>query len=409
MTAHESTPPILEIEGLRIALPEGSDRPMAIDGMDLTVRSGEIVCLVGESGSGKSLAAGAVMRLLPEPHVRVTEGTVRFEGQDLAKLSQRQMRDLRGSRMAMIFQEPMTALNPQKRVGWQIDEVLRIHTSLSRRDRRARVLEILEQVRIPDPASAVNAYPHQISGGQRQRVMIAMALILQPKLIIADEPTTALDVTTQLQVLKLIRELQAKFGTGVLFITHDFGVVAEIADRVAVLRQGELVEQGTVSEVLNRPKHPYTQALIAAVPGLLPPAPKSFDAAPAIMRVEGLRKTFKSRGGIFAPKRNAVSAVDDVSFDLRQGETLGVVGESGSGKTTVSRCVTRLLDADGGSVMLGDTDMVKATRGELRAKRRDIQMVFQDPMASLNPRKRVVDLIAQGPIVHGENPQTARA
>ncbi|TWG92473.1 peptide/nickel transport system ATP-binding protein [Mesorhizobium sp. J18] len=409
MTAHETTSPILEIESLRIALPEGSDRPLAIDGLNLTVRSGEIVCLVGESGSGKSLAAGAIMRLLPEPRVRVVAGTVRFEGQDLSTLSAKQMRSLRGSRMAMIFQEPMTALNPQKRVGWQIEEVLRIHTSLSRKERRARVLEILEQVRIPDPASAVNAYPHQISGGQRQRVMIAMALVLQPKLIIADEPTTALDVTTQLQVLKLIRELQAKFGTGVLFITHDFGVVAEIADRVAVLRQGELVEQGTVSEVLNRPRHPYTQALIAAVPGLNPPAPKSFDTAPVVMRVEGLHKTFKTRGGILAPRRNAVAAVDDVSFELRQGETLGVVGESGSGKTTVSRCVTRLLDADGGSVMLGDTDMLKATRGELRARRRDIQMVFQDPMASLNPRKRVVDLIAQGPIVHGENPEAARS
>ncbi len=343
MSKQQTTGPVLEIEGLQIALPEGADRPLAIDDMNLSVNAGEIVCLVGESGSGKSLAASAVMRLLPEPHVRVTAGTVRFEGQDLFQLSEKQMRALRGSRMSMIFQEPMTALNPQKRVGWQIDEVLRLHTDLSRKERHARVLDILEQVRIPDPASAVNAYPHQISGGQRQRVMIAMALVLQPKLIIADEPTTALDVTTQLQVLRLIRELQAKFDTGVLFITHDFGVVAEIADRVAVLRQGELVEQGPASEVLNRPRHPYTQALIAAVPDLRPPKPKDFSGAPSVLRVANLKKTFKPKRSLFGRRRNAVVAADDVSFDLRKGETLGIVGESGSGKTTVARCVTRLL------------------------------------------------------------------
>jgi len=409
MSAPNKPDPILEIENLQIALPDGSDRPLAVDGMTLAVRPGEIVCLVGESGSGKTLAASAVMRLLPEPHVRVVGGSIRFEGQDIYALSPGEMRGLRGSRMAMIFQEPMTALNPQKRIGWQIEEVLRIHTSLSRKERRARVLQILEQVRIPDPASTINAYPHQISGGQRQRVMIAMALILQPKLIIADEPTTALDVTTQLQILKLIRELQSQFGTGVLFITHDFGVVAEIADRVAVLRHGELVEQGAASDVLNRPKHPYTQALIAAVPDLRPPKPKKLEGAPVVLRVDGLRKVFKPKRSLFGAKRNDVVAVDDVSFVLRKGETLGIVGESGSGKTTVSRCITRLIESDGGSVTLGDTDVLSAGRSELRALRRHVQMVFQDPMASLNPRKRVVDIIAQGPIVHGEDPEKARA
>ncbi|MDZ5697424.1 ABC transporter ATP-binding protein [Chelativorans sp. M5D2P16] len=407
MTAETATDPILQIDGLRVALPEGADRPFALDGLDLTVKAGEIVCLVGESGSGKSMAAGAVMRLLPEPRVHIAGGRIRFEGEDLSQLSPAGMRSLRGRRMAMIFQEPMTALNPQKTVGWQIEEVLRIHTALSAKERRARVHEMLEQVHIPDPDSAINAYPHQISGGQRQRVMIAMALVLEPKLIIADEPTTALDVTTQLQVLKLIRELQARLGTGVLFITHDFGVVAEIADRVAVLKEGELVEQGPAREVLNHPRHPYTQALIAAVPALRPPPSRSFDDAPAILRVDRLKKTFEAKGGLFGRKRNAVAAVDDVSFTLKKGETLGVVGESGSGKTTVSRCVTRLLNADGGAIMLGDTDLVAAGRGTLRALRRDIQMVFQDPMASLNPRKRVVDIIAQGPITHGENPRKA--
>ncbi|MDX6750372.1 ABC transporter ATP-binding protein [Geminicoccaceae bacterium 1502E] len=401
--------PVLEIEGLRIALPKGADRPFALDGLDLTVRAGEIVCLVGESGSGKSMAAGAITRLLPEPHVRVTGGTVRFEGQDIASLTERQMRALRGDRMAMIFQEPMTALNPQKTVGWQIDEVLRLHTSMSRAERRARCLEILEQVKIPEPASAMNAYPHQISGGQRQRVMIAMALVLQPRLIIADEPTTALDVTTQLQILKLIRELQETLGTGVLFITHDFGVVAEIADRVAVLRQGELVEQGPAAEVLNRPQHPYTRALIAAVPALRPPEPKPLADAPVVLEAKGLVKTFAAKGGLFGARRKAVAAVKNLSFELRRGETLGVVGESGSGKTTVSRCVTRLLESDAGSIRLGETDILAASRRELRALRSEIQMVFQDPMASLNPRKRVVDLIAQGPIVHGTPPAEARA
>ncbi|WP_299362756.1 ABC transporter ATP-binding protein [uncultured Paracoccus sp.] len=403
-----SEAPILEIEDLRVALPEGSDRPLALDGLSLTVNRGEILCLVGESGSGKSLAAGAVMRLLPEPSVRMTDGRIRLEGQDLATLSEREIRQLRGNRMAMIFQEPMTALNPQKTVGWQIDEVLRLHTSLGRKARAARTLEMLEQVHIPDPRSAMNAYPHQVSGGQRQRVMIAMALAMDPRLIIADEPTTALDVTTQLQILRLIRELQESHGSGVLFITHDFGVVAEIADRVAVLRRGELVEQGTADEILNRPQHPYTRALIAAVPDLTPPAPRSFDGAPTVLKAEGMRKTFRARGGIFGGRRKAVVAVDQVSFDLRRGETLGIVGESGSGKTTVARCITRLLDADGGRVTLDGRDILSASGGDLRAMRADIQMVFQDPMASLNPRKRVVDLIAQGPIVHGTPPRAAR-
>jgi peptide/nickel transport system ATP-binding protein len=408
MTSGQLIEPVLRIENLRVALPEGADRPYALEGLNLTVNPGEIVCLVGESGSGKSIAASAIMRLLPEPHVRIVGGSIYLDGRDLSKMSGAELRDLRGARMAMIFQEPMTALNPQKRIGWQIEEVLKLHTDLSAQARRARVIDILNQVSIPNPAATVNAYPHQISGGQRQRVMIAMALILKPKFIIADEPTTALDVTTQLQVLKLIRELQLKLGTGVLFITHDFGVVAEIADRVAVLRHGVLVETGTAKEILNHPQHPYTQALIAAVPALQPPPRTNFDDAPTVLKVQGLKKVFKAKGGLFSKRRNAVTAVDDVSFELRKGETLGIVGESGSGKTTVSRCVTRLAVSDGGAVMLGDVDMLAANRRELRALRRHIQLVFQDPMASLNPRKRVVDIIAQGPIVNGENPGVAR-
>ena len=404
-----SVSPVLQIENLQISLPAGADRPHALEGLSLTVNPGEVVCLVGESGSGKSLAAGAIMRLLPEPLVRKTGGTVIFEGRDLDELSEREMRALRGERMSMIFQEPMTALNPQKSVGWQIDEVLRLHTGLSGKERRARVIEMLGQVKIPDPASACNAYPHQVSGGQRQRVMIAMALILQPKLVIADEPTTALDVTTQLEILKLIRELQEREGTGILFITHDFGVVAEIADRVAVLREGLLVEEGPAREVLNAPRHPYTRALIAAVPSLRPPRPRDFSGAPVVLKAENIVKTYKARGSFFSGKRAGVRAVDDVSFDLRRSETLGIVGESGSGKTTVSRCVTRLLECDSGRASLDGRDILHLSAKALRAMRSEIQMVFQDPMASLNPRKRVVDLIAQGPIVHGADPAEARA
>ena len=394
--------PVLEIKNLQIALPKGADRPFALQDLTLTVNPGEIVCLVGESGSGKSLSAGAVMRLLPEPHVRVTNGTIMLGGTDLHSLSETQMKKLRGDRIGMIFQEPMTALNPQKTVGWQIDEVLRLHTKLGRKERRSTVLAMLREVQIPDPESAYNAYPHQISGGQRQRVMIAMALILKPRLIIADEPTTALDVTTQARILKLIRDLQKEHDTGILFITHDFGVVAEIADRVAVLRLGELVEEGPAEEVLNRPQHPYTQALIAAVPALSPPESKpSSENQPVILKADGLEKVFKARGGLLSGRRSAVSAVKNLSFELHRGETLGVVGESGSGKTTVSRIVTRLLEADGGRVDVNGKDFLGASPRELRAMRKNIQMVFQDPMASLNPRRRVVDLIAQGPIVHG--------
>ncbi|EPX78588.1 ABC transporter ATP-binding protein [Litoreibacter arenae] len=399
----------LKIENLKIALPEGSDRPFALEGLDLEVRRGEVVCLVGESGSGKSLTAGAIMRLLPEPHVHVAGGAISVQGEDILAKSETEMKAMRGERVSMIFQEPMTALNPQKTVGWQIDEVLRLHTKLTRTERRARVIEMLERVHIPDPPSAYNAYPHQVSGGQRQRVMIAMALCLSPGLIIADEPTTALDVTTQLQILKLIRDLQEQEGAGVLFITHDFGVVAEIADHVVVLSQGKMVETGTAQQVLNAPQHPYTQALIASVPSLTPSPPKSFDNAPVVLKGTGLNKTFAAQGGFLSGRRKSVTAVDDLTFELRKGETLGVVGESGSGKTTVSRIVTRLLEADSGAVELDGTDLLACNPRQLREMRKHIQMVFQDPMASLNPRKRVVDLIAQGPIVHGVSREKAHA
>ncbi|MCQ4161807.1 ABC transporter ATP-binding protein [Roseomonas sp. GC11] len=392
---------LLSIEGLTVALPKGADRPHAIENLSLRLAEREILCVVGESGSGKSLTAGAVMGLLPEG-VRATQGAILFEGRDLLGLPPAEMRRLRGARIGMVFQEPMTALNPLRSIGSQIGEMFAIHTSLSRREIAARALALLEQVRIPDPAAALRAYPHELSGGQRQRAMIAMALALEPKLLICDEPTTALDVTTQAQILTLIRELQQRSGTAVLFITHDFGVVADIADRVAVMHRGVMVEHGPAAEVLNHPRHAYTRALVAAVPPLAPPAAplEAPVAAAPVLEVVHLSKTYR-KGALLKRHRRVTHAVKDVSFSLPRGSTLGVVGESGSGKSTLARCIVRLLDPEQGEIRLEGQDRAALSRAELRREARRVQMVFQDPFASLNPRRRVGELVAQGPIIHG--------
>jgi peptide/nickel transport system ATP-binding protein len=301
----------------------------------------------------------------------------------------------------MIFQEPMTALNPVKTIGAQIDEMLELHTKLARRERTDRIVAMLESVRLADAARLLSAYPHQLSGGQRQRAMIAMALILEPAVVIADEPTTALDVTTQAGILALFREIQRARHIGVLFITHDFGVVAEIADRVAVMQRGRVVEAGTAQQVLNAPAHPYTQSLIAAVPSLAPRERALKADAHVVLAVGGLEKTYHA-GGSFGRSGRTVRAVKSVDLAIRHGETLGLVGESGSGKSTLARCIVRLVDADRGSVVVGDdVDLMKLSRRQLRAHRRRIQMVFQDPYGSLDPRCTVGRLIAEGPIVHG--------
>src|ERR1700731_320011 len=287
---------VLELEKLTIALPAGADRANAVSDVDLALRAGKVTCLIGESGSGKSLVARSILGLLPRPHVHVGSGRILFEGQDLAVAPQDKMRDIRGAKIGMIFQEPMTALNPLHTIGRQLDEVLRIHTPLGKAARRARVLELIDSVHLPEPGRIIRSYPHQLSGGQRQRAMIAMALLLNPRLLIADEPTTALDVTTQAQILYLIRALQREHGTAVLFITHDFGVVADIADTVAVLQQGNLVETGAAADVLPRPAHPYTQALIAAVPKLVPPAAAEPASTPFVLQAQGVRKVYAARG-----------------------------------------------------------------------------------------------------------------
>ena len=398
---------LLDITDLHIALPADGQRPYAVQKMDLHLEANEILCVVGESGSGKSLTARAVMGLLPKPHVHVAKGSVLFQGEDLTKVSDDRLRQIRGSEISMIFQEPMTALNPVMTIGTQIDEVFRFHDKMPGKERRRRALELLRDVQLPDPEQAIKAYPHELSGGQRQRAMIAMALALDPKILIADEPTTALDVTTQAQVLRLIKEMQATHGTGVLFITHDFGVVADIADRVAVMQNGLVVEIGTTDQVLRNPQHPYTQALIAAVPELTP-RPARARSAEIVMRVNKLEKTYRSGGGLFGGKGRIVHAANDVTFDLARGETLGIVGESGSGKSTVARCIVRLNDAEAGEILLGDTDLRPLGRAAMRPHRSKIQMVFQDPFASLNPRTRIGKIIAQGPIMYGASPEDAK-
>ncbi|MFJ3054506.1 ABC transporter ATP-binding protein [Herbaspirillum sp. NPDC087042] len=393
--------PLLALKHLSIALPKGADRALALDDVSLDLYAGEVLCVVGESGSGKSLTANAVLGLLPDG-VRTVAGQAIWQGRDdLLTLSPAALRRLRGQGIGMIFQEPMTALNPLHTIGRQLAEVFEVHTVLRRREIQARVLALLESVQIPDPARTLRAYPHELSGGQRQRVMIAMALALEPALLIADEPTTALDVTTQAQILHLIHDLQRRRGTAVLFITHDFGVVAEIADRVAVMQRGQLVEQGLAQQVLGHPRHPYTQALIAAVPPLTPPAPRLLSAsdAPPALELQGLSKTYRPRGW-FQRHASSPAAVDDVSLILPAGATLGIVGESGSGKSTLARLVLGLLAPDAGQVQVGGSPLPQGA-AQRRARARKIQMVFQDPYGSLNPRHRVGEIVAQGPLEQG--------
>ena len=390
--------PVLAIEGLTVALPRGSDRAHAIEDIGFSVGAGEIVCVVGELGSGKSVTAQTIMGLLPR-ELSATAGEVRLEGEDVLQATPSRLRDLRGTRMAMIFQEPMTALNPVMTVGDQIAEVLEIHTSLSEADRRQRVLQIMRSVHLPEPERLIDVYPHQISGGQRQRIMIAAALVLDPALLIADEPTTALDVTTQAQILRLIRELQGRRGTGVLFITHDFGVVAEIAHRVVVMQSGRIVETGPRDDILRRPQSDYTRMLIASVPSLTPPARTPKTGAVALA-TERLSKTYRTGGLLFGTAR-VVKAAESVDIVVRRGETVGIVGESGSGKTTVARCVARLIQPTAGAIHIGDVDVARLPESRLRAHRRHVQIVFQDPYRSLNPRRTVGASIIEGPMNFG--------
>ncbi|MDF2095685.1 ABC transporter ATP-binding protein [Aquibaculum arenosum] len=400
---------LLRVEGLTVRLPAGADRQHAVEDISLELQRGEILCVVGESGSGKSITANTIMGLLPRPYVEPVAGRIMFEGRDLLQQPESALRALRGSRIGMIFQEPMTALNPVMRIGAQIAEVFDTHGALSRKARKAKVAELLDSVGLPEPETLGESYPFRLSGGQRQRVMIAMALALEPAILIADEPTTALDVTTQAQILALIKQIQAQRDMGVMFITHDFGVVAEIADRVAVMQLGKVVESGPARQVLDDPQHAYTRRLVGSVPAFEPPAARPRMEGEPILRVEGLRKTFVVARGLFTKGRE-VAAAQDVSFQIRRGETIGLVGESGSGKSTVGRCIVRLLDADGGAIRFREEVDLNALRGRALAPyRRHVQMVFQDPYASLNPRRKVGRIIAEGPMAHGASRDDAMA
>jgi len=393
--AGDTSSAILAIRNLSVEVAGAGNR--VVRNLSLDVHAGETVCVVGESGSGKSVTSLAVMGLLPQGILRISAGSVRVEGEDVATATQRRLREMRATRMAMVFQEPMTALNPVHTVGKQVDEVLRLHRKgMSAAERRAKVLDMFQSVHLPDIERIYDAYPHQLSGGQRQRIVIAMALILEPKLLIADEPTTALDVTTQKQILSLIKELQVKHQTAVLFITHDFGVVAEIADRIVVMNRGDLIESGTRHEILAEPKQSYTRRLVSSVPSLVPSRRDAPAGAP-VLHVKGLGRTYAGKSSLFSRKASqGVIAATDVNLTLRKGEILGIVGESGSGKSTVARCIVRLIEPTAGHMMMGGEDLSTLSGSALRPVRRRIQIVFQDPYRSLNPRRTVGESIIEG-------------
>ncbi len=387
----------LSTEGLVVNLASAAGDIPALNGINITIRRGETVCLVGESGSGKSVTSLAIMGLLPEA-LKVSRGNIRLKGQNLLSLTQAQMRSLRAARVAMIFQEPMTALNPVLRVGDQIMEVLELHTKLTAAQRRARAIDIMRQVELPDVERIFSSYPHQLSGGQRQRIMIAMAIVLEPVLLIADEPTTALDVTTQKQILALIENLQQKHNTAVLFITHDMGVVSEIADTVYVMKSGQIVEHAPIKSLLSEPGNSYTKTLLASVPSLSPRAPRTASGE-IILKVENLNKIYGSHGLLKAVPQ--AHAVKNVSFELAKGRTLGIVGESGSGKSTLARCIMRLIEPTSGAIRLRGADIAHLSRRALRSHRKTLQVVFQDPMRSLNPRRTIGESLIEGPLNYG--------
>lgn len=393
-----STEAVLAISGLTIDLPPGADRPHAVRDVCVSVVAGETVCLIGESGSGKSVIAQAIMGLLPSA-LRPSQGRITLLGEDILQAPAARTRRLRGRTMSMVFQEPMTALNPVMTCGAQVDEVLAQHSQLPARARRERILDIFEHVRLPDPPRIYDAYPHQLSGGQRQRIVIALALILGPALLICDEPTTALDVTTQAEILSLIRELQRESGTAVLFITHDFGVVAEIADSVLVLRLGEMIEHGDKASVLRHPRNDYTRLLIDSVPPLTPADRPAVQAQAPLLRAISLGKTYTS--GSWPWRRRSVAAAADVSLSVHPGETVGIVGESGSGKSTVARCIARLIDPTSGDVFVEGHSVARARGRALSPLRRRVQIVFQDPYRSLDPRRTVGQSIVEGPLNFG--------
>jgi len=435
--------PLLTIRNLKVAFKHENQWVETVHGIDLDVMAGRTLGLVGESGSGKSVSSLAVMRLLNDRVSRIEADSIRIEGEEIKGFTESQMAEVRGKRIAMIFQEPMTSLNPVYKCGYQVSEMILQHEDVSKKEAKERVIELFKQVMLPRPEAIFGSYPHELSGGQKQRVMIAMSIACHPQLLIADEPTTALDVTVQLEILKLLRKLQAETGMGMVFITHDLGVVAEIADDVAVMHNGEILERGTVHEILNHPQHPYTQGLLACRPPMdvrlkrLPIVKEFLDgqwqggkaqilhdlqiteaerkahleqlySKQPLLKVEHLQTWYPLRKGVFSRVYDHVKAVDDVTLDVYEGETLGLVGESGCGKTTLGRSILRLAEPTGGKVWF-DSVEVTALKGQaLRDFRKQAQIVFQDPYSSLNPRIVIGEAIAEPMRVHGIEKNQAR-
>ncbi len=430
------TEPLLSIRNLKVAFKHESQWVEAVHGIDLDVMAGRTLGLVGESGSGKSVSSLAVMRLLNERVSRIEADSIRIEGEEIKGYTESQMAEVRGKRIAMIFQEPMTSLNPVYKCGYQVSEMILQHEDVGKKDAKERVISLFKQVMLPRPEAIYDSYPHELSGGQKQRVMIAMAIACHPQLLIADEPTTALDVTVQLEILKLLRKLQAETGMGMIFITHDLGVVAEIADDVAVMHNGEILERGTVKEIMSHPKHPYTQGLLACRPPMdvrlkrLPIVKEFLDgqwqggkeqilhdlqiteterkahlerlySKTPLLKVEHLQTWYPLRKGVFSRVYDHVKAVDDVTLDVYEGETLGLVGESGCGKTTLGRSILRLAEPTGGKVWFDGVEVTALKGQALRDFRKQAQIVFQDPYSSLNPRITIGEAIAEPMRVHG--------
>jgi microcin C transport system ATP-binding protein len=389
--------PLLDVRDLSVAFHHGGNTSVAVDRVSFEIKRGECVALVGESGSGKSVSAMSILRLLPYPTASHPSGHIRFKGHELLSMSEREIRGIRGNDISIIFQEPMTSLNPLHTIGAQIGEILQLHNGIRGSKARERALELLTQVGIPDPETRLASYPHQLSGGQRQRVMIAMALANEPDLLIADEPTTALDVTVQAQILALLADIRQRLGMSLLFITHDLGIVRRIADTVCVMNNGKIVEQGPVEQVFTSPQHAYTKALLAAEPKPDPAPPR--PEAPVVMSTDGLKVWFPIKRGLLRKTVGHVKAVDGVSLQVRQGETLGVVGESGSGKTTLGLALLRLISSQGPIVFLSK-DIQGLQFKDMRPIRRDMQIVFQDPFGALSPRMSVGDIVAEGLSVH---------
>ena len=393
---------ILEINDLSVALPKGADRDFAVDGVSLKLYRGEILCVVGESGSGKSVLTSAIMADVQSP-LSVHSGEILFDGQDVLTLPLKELNKLRGARISMIYQEPMAALNPAMKIGKQVDEVFALHRpDIERKQRRAETIKLLEQMKLPTPPRIYDSYPHQVSGGQCQRIVIAMALACKPDVLIADEPTTALDVTTQAEILRLINDLKEVYHNATIFITHDFGVVADVADRVAVMCWGKLIEEGVKDELLMNPREPYTQLLVDAMPLL------ETTRTPDLARNDAPVVEVKAVHKVYTSGSKQVHALNDASFVLRAGETLGVVGESGSGKSTLAKTLIRLEEPTEGAVIIQGTDFLGLSGDDLVRARKNIQMIFQDPYGSLNPSQSVEYMITRGLTLQGVKAADAR-